>query len=513
MAFGDFARLDDYNPNAAFPALPEEDEATWARERAAAALARGVRRPSETSQETIDKLAGVASDLLIPKTPLDVGLTLATLPAGPLARPAVRAGALALGGLLQSDEAQAEGVVGKGVKAAKNAIGSLLRPGYLSAEDQTLFAQRYPQAGATELKIDKSKKPPKQYESKTWTAEEERLAAARERVVADMKAEPWVPYFDPAKRYDVDYAEYMRLFGQPADTRALRMSDPKAAAKHSAVAEGEDAQAALGKAFETGKSLPGAEGFYKMGQLESEFIDALGPDEGRRQFVRMFTEPMAATTGGSTPTSNLIQSGFANYMREKGLPLPLERAADIPYPVGGSKYGARQNLQQYDNMLNQGGGGIAHTEHPKRYDFDWSFRGRRDAPVIDEQMMGMLTGGTKAVPPTGGYGLYAEGVHKAAKGKVDPIEYQEIGWAGHKRDKEITELMRRGRSKEEAEAMAFQGQPMITDVNEAIERTSRLLQIPPKEVVRRGLVSGKLPIYGVGGTAALGSLADQSNYR
>ena len=130
MRFGDLARLDDYQPGGfedafaeRFGALPRD-----AAEVAAQRLQRSVRRPAETSQETIDKLAGAASDVLIPKTPLDWGVTAATLPAGPLARPAARVGALALGALFEPGEAKA-GVLNKvrkmlGTLAAQDNYGA-----------------------------------------------------------------------------------------------------------------------------------------------------------------------------------------------------------------------------------------------------------------------------------------------------------------------------------------------------------------------------------------------------
>jgi len=111
MPFGDFARLDGYNPDAGFADTFKErfGAAPLDPFEAAALRQRQFRnRPPEASQETIDKLAGVASDVLIPKTPLDVAITAATLPfGGPLARPAVRAGMLALGGILNPDAAEA----------------------------------------------------------------------------------------------------------------------------------------------------------------------------------------------------------------------------------------------------------------------------------------------------------------------------------------------------------------------------------------------------------------------
>jgi len=111
MAFGDFAKLDGYDPDAGFKDTFRErfGAAPLDPFEAAALRQRQFRnRPSETSQETIDKAAGVMSDVLIPKTPLDVAITAATLPfGGPLTRPAVRAGMLALGGILNPDAAEA----------------------------------------------------------------------------------------------------------------------------------------------------------------------------------------------------------------------------------------------------------------------------------------------------------------------------------------------------------------------------------------------------------------------
>ena len=43
---------------------------------------------------------------------------------------------------------------------------------------------------------------------------------------------------------------------------------------------------------------------------------------------------------------------------------------------------------------------------------------------------------------------------------------------------------------------------MIQFVNEAIERTSKVTGLDPKEVVKR-MVRGSIPIFGLGGAAAL----------
>lgn len=62
MALGDFARLNDYDPTAAFPAGSDEDEARWARERAAARL--GItRRQQGAGVERAENVMGGLADL------------------------------------------------------------------------------------------------------------------------------------------------------------------------------------------------------------------------------------------------------------------------------------------------------------------------------------------------------------------------------------------------------------------------------------------------------------------
>ena len=444
-----------------------------------------------------------------------IGRGIAALPTA--ARAGIAAGGMLLSGVPGYDTNQAEGgVLDKAAKAAKalRAAATDVAPGiggpsYLSPADQKLFATRYPKAGEfTEMAKDRGGTGT--YRSKEYTAEETRLLAARNKVMEDMK-QGYTPYFDPAQRYDVDYQQYLRLFGQPENTADLTKK----------IIKGEPPQlnmGALDQAYTTGAALPDAEGFYKMGQLEREFINRYGPDEGRRQYVAKFSTPMAATTAGVTPTQNLMLAMYGNFMREAGKPLPAVKgeAYNIPYPIGGGKYGPTGNLQQYQKAAEAGG--FDYTVNPKRYDFDWAFRGRRDAPVIDEQMMKGMTGEPQgAEAAKGGYGYYSKPVsERAGAFNVDPIQYQEVGWAGLKNQSDIAAAIKRGATPERAAEQAFQGQPMIQDVNDQIERTSRLLQIPPAEVVRRGLVESKLPTYalpfGFLGAGAMGSLAAPDRY-
>jgi hypothetical protein len=45
-----------------------------------------------------------------------------------------------------------------------------------------------------------------------------------------------------------------------------------------------------------------------------------------------------------------------------------------------------------------------------------------------------------------------------------------------------------------------------------IATTYRLTGMPRQEIVRRGIVRAEIPIYGLGGMAVMGGLADQSGY-
>jgi hypothetical protein len=88
MAFGDFARLDGYDPNAAFPPGSPADEARWAREAAAARLGLA-RRQQDSGAARSERVMGAIAD--IAKAVVDPIVTEATdysrgrvAPAGPM---------------------------------------------------------------------------------------------------------------------------------------------------------------------------------------------------------------------------------------------------------------------------------------------------------------------------------------------------------------------------------------------------------------------------------------------
>src|SRR5262245_43970671 len=87
----------------------------------------GLRRaPGDTEMRPAAQTFGeVVGDLVIPQTPLDYATMFAFGPAGKFASKGVRAGALAMGGILSADEAQA----GK-LKLAKQVMGELATPAH-----------------------------------------------------------------------------------------------------------------------------------------------------------------------------------------------------------------------------------------------------------------------------------------------------------------------------------------------------------------------------------------------
>jgi hypothetical protein len=92
-------------------------------------------------------------------------------------------------------------------------------------------------------------------------------------------------------------------------------------------------------------------------------------------------------------------------------------------------------------------------------------------------------------PPPGKYGLYEKVLHdEAPRAGVPPANYQEVAWAGFKNMKD---------------PRYQSGKPMISYVNDSVERTHRLTGMPRDEIVRRALVLGQIPLYGMAGLAAL----------
>lgn len=349
------------------------------------------------------------------------------------------------------------------------------------------FAERYPPVAPPAMMTDP--RSGKEYLGKVASPEAEAFMKERARIAKDMEKNGFEPYFPPEERFDVDPSHY------PTDVRTVTQNLPKKAdtqAKYRAqLLDDPEVMARLEEAYLKGKDIPGAENWYWMGQLEKAFIDELGPEAGRKAFRERFAGSMAATTGGSDPTSNLLAAHYGNYLRATGQPYP-QAAYEMPSPIGG-RY-ITGNMDMHSKMGDAGF--YIGAENPKRHDFMYNFLGHGDKATIDEQMMGLLSPGGPGAPPSAAYGHFEEPVHALAqKYGVDPRYAQEVMWAGGKAAKNEAA----GR----AGAQINAGTPMIQTVNEAIERTHRLTGMPKDEIVRRGLVRGEIPLYGLG--AALGA--------
>ena len=347
----------------------------------------------------------------------------------------------------------------------------------------THLADRFPSLIPGVLKIDKNSG--KQYLGKALSDEEKALQKARNAAQKDINAGNYQPFFDVSQRFHSNPANY------PMSGNTLTDAMPKRTdtiANYKQQFDTPETIARLREAYGKAKGDPLAHNFYAMGQLEEAFIKELGPDMGRKMFRERFAEPMAATTGGADPTANLLSAYYANHMRQAGTPMG-GAAHELPHPIGGRFI--MGNLGQYDKIINQGAG--LTTATPKRFNFSSNFMGHKDRSTMDEQMMGIFDPTLKhKAPPGDSYGV-VEGVSNKAAGLegVDPVNFQEVAWAGTK-----------GQG----------GKPMIQHVNEAIERTSRVTGKSPEQVLVDSIIHARSPLYG-GAAVGLGGLSQYEDQR
>jgi hypothetical protein len=376
-----------------------------------------------------------------------------------------------------------EGYAGKG-RVVKNKVGSIVdavtgrRPNRVFPE----LAKRYPEVVPPVTAFDKKKG--KEYLAKDLSPEALAVQKARDVIQKDIDAGFYDPFFDVRARADVDPSDYPST-GKTIDVKPAR---PETQAKYRAMAFNPEGLSRLREGYAAGlEQKDVAENWYFMKQLEDKFVEEFGPEEGRKQFKERFAKPMALTTGGADPTSNLLMSYYGNFLREKGLPIP-KAAYDMPFPIGGQF--ASSNMGMFGRNMEK----ELTPDNPKRFNFQNNFLGYKE-PTIDEQMS---KGFDPKLQMPEWYGPYEEAINMlASEYDVDPRYFQEVTWAG---------LKSKGKG-------GYQGMPMIQHVNEAIERTSRLTGVPPEEVVRRGLVRAEMPIYGMAapaGALAVGAMGDDA---
>ena len=332
----------------------------------------------------------------------------------------------------------------------------------LGFDPQTL-SQRYPTVAPGVPAVDP--KTGKEYIAKQLSAEAEAVQKARKAAQKDIEKGNYEPFFDVSKRAYVDPTNY------PLQGRTLTDIVPakqQTVEKYQGIYDTPQARANLSSAYEKAANDPLAQNWYAMKQLEDQFINQFGKENGQRLFKERFADAMASTTGGADPTSNFLMGQYGNYLRQQGVAQPTS-AVDFPFPIGGRF--ASGNMALYDRIINQGQG--LTVQNPKRHNFSANFLGYRDRPTIDEQMSQLFQGGLLAPYPNT-YGL-AEGVLNdvAASKGIMPVNLQDVAWIG---------------------AKGVTGKPMIQNINEAIERTSRITGLDPEEVLKLMVRSG-IPTY------------------
>ena len=342
--------------------------------------------------------------------------------------------------------------------------------------DASKIAKNYPDVIPPILAQDA--KTGKEFLQKTLSPEALAVQKARVASQKEINAGNYQPYFDINQRKYVDPSLY------PLPDKTLTTSVPKrpeTLAKYQAIAQNPEALQKWSEAFDKGNQRPAAKDWYAMGQLHDAFVNELGPEEGVKQFKARFADPMGATTGGADPTSNLTTAAYTNFMRQQGKDLP-EQSYDLPFPIGG-RYIAG-NIDQARKLVNTG---TLTVDTPKRYNFSSNFLGHRDRPTLDEQMMSAFG---KTAPDAGAYGIYENELNKLAAQKgVDPVNFQDVTWAGLK---------------------DYPGKPMIQEINEMLARTSKITGEPQADVLK-GFIRGDKPMYGLTGLGALGGASQFTN--
>src|SRR5580765_4872143 len=343
------------------------------------------------------------------------------------------------------------------------------------------YAQEYPPVGPPTVKLkdaDKAKFPGETYLEKTYTPEAAAFMKKRGKIMKDMK-KGYAPYFDPAERQDVDPSNYP---DPNVDTLTIQPKKEDTFKEYAKNINRPATAQLLREAYDRGEKLGNAHDWYAMSQLEDAYVKELGEGPGRAAFLDEFAVPMAATTSGNDPRANFLMAHYLEYLRKQGEDIPVGH--QFPAPVGGRRVNV--NIRDYKAMRERGGYEGLGEDQPKMHNFARSFIGDLSHGVMDEQMAGGAMGHlrTKAAREEWaekarhlGFGMLEKILHgEAAKKGLKPGNFQDVAWAGFK-----------GES----------SGPMISQINDAIERTHRLTGMPREEIVRRGLIRKEIPIYGL----------------
>ena len=325
--------------------------------------------------------------------------------------------------------------------------------------DVDAISRSYPQTGPGSLNFSNPKKP-----------EELALQKARNLAQKDIIFGNYDPYFAVEDRYFAN----PELYNLQGDTLVDAM--PAKQATIDQYAERFDTPQIrdnIRQAYERGLS-PTSQNWYAMGQLQDEFIRELGPIDGPKMFKERFADAMAATTGGADPTANLLMAAYVNNRKAQGLSLPTG-STNYPHPIGG-RYLAGNMAMADKIIMNETP--LTASGQPKRFNFSANFLGDMNRATIDEQMSQLYESGLTS-PPGASYGVMERVLGDVGREfGVLPGNVQDVAWAG---------------------AKGTQGKPMIQHINEAIERTARVTNKTPREVLVDSIINARSPLYGAAG--------------
>jgi hypothetical protein len=357
------------------------------------------------------------------------------------------------------------------------------RPKKDNLEPLEWAGERYPETTAPvrtyEYDADKGKG--KWYDSKVLSEEEWKVSKRRDAAAKDIKEGNYDPYFNVEERFHIPEGLYAF-----EDTAKVVPKDPKTFDKWEKIANNPEALQKLREAYLSNAGEPMSRDWYAMGQLYDEFVKVYGPDKAPGMFKQNFADAMAATTGGADPQSNFLMAMYGNFLRTPKQPIPGS-PNQFSHPIGG-RY-ASGNMEKYDEMINQGLGVTLNT--PKRLDFSQAYRGDPNAMTMDEQMSSVW--GFNAPPWYGNFTGAGRAVAESMG--IKPRDFQDVAWAGIKSAKD------QSKGKE-----PFLGKPMMSFVDEALERTARVTGKDKESILRDHIIQGKGPVYGAAAAAMTGGM-------
>jgi len=349
--------------------------------------------------------------------------------------------------------------------AAPSPLEGRVNVGY----DVDAISRNYPQTGPGSLNFSNPKKP-EGFLQKELTTEELALQRARNTAQRDIIAGKYDPYFAVEDRYFANPELYNLQGNTLVDAMPAKQATIDQYAERFDTPQIRDN---IRQAYERGLS-PTSQNWYAMGQLQDEFIRELGPVEGPKMFKERFADAMAATTGGADPTANLLMSAYVNNRKAQGLSLPTG-STNYPHPIGG-RYLAGNMAMADKIIMNETP--LTASGQPKRFNFSANFLGDMNRATIDEQMSQLYETGLTA-PPGASYGVMERVLGDVGREfGVLPGNVQDVAWAG---------------------AKGTQGKPMIQHINEAIERTARVTNKTPREVLVDSIINARSPLYGAAG--------------